>query len=206
MINNKLKEYLDNNILVKYIDYDRAHNINHIEAVINGSLELMMNYDLNSDMVYTIAMFHDLGLPLGRDTHHLTSATLLGEDSFIKNYFNNEQIIIMKEAIEDHRASNPNKPRSIYGEIVSSADRIIDVDTIIYRTLVYGIDHDKDISIKDNIKRTHDHILNKYGVNGYLKLPILTNNNKLNLEQLRSLANDYDLFSNKCLDIYKSII
>ena len=206
MINNNLKEYLDTNILVQYKNYDRAHNIDHILSVIKASFELIKDYNLNEDMVYTIAIFHDLGLPQGRDTHHLTSAILLENDSYIKNYFNNEQIEIMKHAIEDHRASNPNKPRNIYGEIISSADRIIDVDTIIYRTLVYGLDHNNDISVKDNIKRTHEHIINKYGENGYLKLPILTQSNKENLELLREISKDYNKFISICNDIYNNKI
>ena len=206
MFDNNLKNYLESNILVQYKNFDRAHNISHIKSVIENSIELMKSHDVNYDMVYTIAMFHDLGLPQGRDTHHLTSAILLENDYFIKEYFNNEQITIMKQAIEDHRASNPNKPRSIYGKIISSADRTIDVDTVIYRTLVYGIDHNKSITLVDNIKRTYEHVINKYGYDGYLKLPLITNTNKTNLEQLRKLTEDYKQFSDKCIDIYKSII
>ena len=45
-----------------------------------------------------------------------------------------------KEAVvEDHRASTDHEPRSIYGKIVAEADRIIDPDITLRRTVQYGL-------------------------------------------------------------------
>ncbi len=45
----------------------------------------------------------------------------------------------MREAVEDHRASTDHEPRSLYGKIVAEADRIIDPDTTLRRTVQYGL-------------------------------------------------------------------
>ena len=45
----------------------------------------------------------------------------------------------MKEAVEDHRASTDDEPRSIYGKMVAEADRIIDPDITLRRTVQYGL-------------------------------------------------------------------
>ncbi len=48
----------------------------------------------------------------------------------------------MKEAIEDdHRASNKRVSRSIYGKIVAEADRNIDLEVTLHRTVQCGLSH-----------------------------------------------------------------
>ena len=94
---------------------------------------------INSDMVYVIAAFHDLGLVNDRENHHKDSRIILEADEFVKIHFTAEQIRIMGEAVEDHRASNSQKPRSKYGLIVAEADRFIEPETIIRRTIQYGL-------------------------------------------------------------------
>src|SRR5690606_8762465 len=114
MINQELKKYIETTILPKYQTLDLAHSGNHVYDVIEISLEIARDYDLNLDMVYTIAAFHDVGLVVEREKHHIIGGEMLFHDAFINKYFNNEQIIIMKEAVEDHRASSKHPPRSIY--------------------------------------------------------------------------------------------
>ena len=44
----------------------------------------------------------------------------------------------MSEAVEDHRSSLENDPRSIYGKIVSSADRNTSVEVTLKRCYSYN--------------------------------------------------------------------
>ncbi len=198
MINKELKHYLDTKILTKYHTYDRGHNCEHIKAVANASIELADGHNLDMDMVYTAAIYHDLGLIEGRDTHHLSSARMLREDDFITNFLGPDRTHTVAQAIEDHRASSKTKPRSIYGEILSSADRIIDPDTIIMRTYYYGLEHYPKIGFKEQLDRIYEHIQDKYCEGGYLKIPILTKKNEAGLAKLRSLANDENSFKQYC--------
>ncbi len=73
-------------------------------------------------MVYTVAAYHDLGHHIDGKNHEKVSAEMLLADENLREFFSEEEIRIMTEAVYDHRASMEGEPRSIYGKIVSSAD------------------------------------------------------------------------------------
>lgn len=65
---------------------------------------------------------------------------------------------IMKEAVEDHRASASHAPRSIYGKIVAEADRDLEPETVFRRTIEYGIDHYPEKNKEEQWKRFCEHL------------------------------------------------
>lgn len=189
-INNRLKEYIEQEILPLYFSFDKAHNIEHVEQVIEQSLSLAQHYDVDMDMVYTIAAYHDTGLAEGREYHHIASGEILCADSRLKEFFSEEQIVTMCEAVEDHRASSKSAPRSIYGRIVAEADRCIDPITIIRRTVQFSLKHYPTLTVEEHFARCNNHIDEKYGKNGYLKLWIPQSNNAARLAELQTIAED----------------
>ena len=189
-INNRLKEYIEQEILPLYFSFDKAHNIDHVEQVIEQSLSLAQHYDVDIDMVYTIAAYHDTGLADGREYHHIASGKILCADSRLKEFFSEEQIVTMCEAVEDHRASSKSAPRSIYGRIVAEADRCIDPITIIRRTVQFSLKHYPDFTVEEHFARCSNHIDEKYGKKGYLKLWIPQSNNAARLAELQAIAED----------------
>ena len=197
MINNlplKLREYIQDRIIPQYVNFDKAHQINHVEKVIDESLKLASYYDVDVSMVYVIAAYHDLGLCEGREFHHIVSGRILLEDETLRYWFTDEQLLQMKEAIEDHRASNKQAPRSIYGKIVAEADRIIDPEVTLRRTVQYGLSHYPEMDKEQQYKRFREHLTNKYEEGGYLKLWISQSDNAGRLAELRKLiANEDEL-------------
>lgn len=124
MINPNLKQYIQNLIEYHYNLNDKGHRIEHAEYVINRSISFASQIEkINYDMVYVIAAYHDVAHHIDAKNHETLSAKLLREDEKLKEFFNDEQIKIMSEAVEDHRSSMETEPRSVYGKIVSSADR-----------------------------------------------------------------------------------
>lgn len=186
----ELVEYIEAEILPRYEGYDAAHRGDHIVGVIERSLELARHYDVEEDMVYTIAAYHDLGLPKGRDTHHLTSGRLLTEDAKLREWFTEEQIATMREAIEDHRASAERPPRTIYGMIVAEADRQIVPEVVMMRTVQYGLAHYPQLTHEEHWARFVEHLHEKYDYGGYLKLHIPHSDNAARLEELRGIIAD----------------
>lgn len=186
----ELVEYIEAEILPRYEGYDAAHRGDHIVGVIERSLELARHYDVEEDMVYTIAAYHDLGLPEGRDTHHLTSGRLLTEDAKLREWFTEEQIATMREAIEDHRASAERPPRTIYGMIVAEADRQIVPEVVMMRTVQYGLAHYPQLTHEEHWARFVEHLHEKYDYGGYLKLHIPHSDNAARLEELRGIIAD----------------
>ena len=189
-INDLLKEYIYTNIIPQYKNFDKAHNLDHINDVLTNSLEISQTYEVDVNIVFTIAAYHDIGIKFGRKNHHITSAELMMKDTVLQQWFTDDKLTLIKEAIEDHRASNDYEPRTIYGKIISEADRLIDPETIIYRTVEYGKFHFPNLSYDEHFERVYLHIEEKYGKNGYLKLWLKTTKNTMGLQKLQSLLKD----------------
>ena len=194
MVNSEISIYVQNNIIPCYSQFDDAHNIDHVEKIIKNSLRIASEYDVNIDMVYVIAAYHDVGLKNSRENHEKTSAAFLLDDIKLKDWFSGHEIEIMVEAIEDHRASNDNVPRSIYGKIISEADRDIEYETIIKRVIQYSLANYPNYDFKQHFSRSYEHLEEKYGKSGYLKLWLDTEQNRNQLEKLRNkIANKHEL-------------
>ncbi len=189
-INPLLYEYVYQNIIPQYKEFDKGHSTDHVSAVIENSIEISESYDVDIDMIFVIAAYHDVGIKFGRKDHNITSAKIMREDSALNKWFSAEQKNIMSEAIEDHRASNNYEPRTIYGKIISEADRIIDVETILYRTHEFGKAKFPELSPTEQFERSYGHISEKYGDGGYLKLWLNTTKNEQGLSRLRALIKD----------------
>lgn len=200
-----MKAYIEGHIIPMYDNFDKGHDRNHVQSVIRQSEELAQHYDAKANMVYAIAAYHDTGLREDRATHHLVSGRIVREDANLQQWFSEEEIEIMAEAVEDHRASNEKEPRSIYGKIVAEADRQIDADTIIRRTILYGLAHYPTLSEEEHIGRTMEHLRNKYGRTGYLRLWLPESPNVQRLEYLRNMIDNEPILRRKVSAIYKEI-
>lgn len=185
-----LKDYIEQEILPQYDGFDAAHRRDHAEKVICESLKLSEGYEVDEDMVFTIAAYHDLGLRKDRKTHHLVSGDIVRTDMKLRQWFSEGQIEVMAQAVEDHRASSNHEPRSIYGRIVAEADRNIDPETIILRTVQYGLSNYPELDRSSHINRALQHLDEKYSQHGYLKLWIPGSENERRLRQLWKMLED----------------
>ena len=192
-MNPGLKRYIEREIIPRYEHFDRAHDVGHVRTVIARSLELAARYEVDADMVYAIAAYHDTGLVNGRENHHLDAGRILAADHELRRWFSEEQVKVMRQAVEDHRASSKNAPRSIYGRIVAEADRVIDPATIIRRTVQYGLDHCPGLDREGHFVRCLEHLREKYAEGGYLKLWIPESENARQLEALREVIRNPEL-------------
>ena len=162
-----LVEFVETKILPQYAAFDAAHNMEHVTRVIRNSLELVKVTGADVNMVYAIAAYHDLGMSGPRAVHHITGGKILAADARLKKWFSPEQLKVMREAVEDHRASASHSPRSIYGKIVAEADRDIDKDIVIRRTIQFGLANYPQLDHEGQWKRFKEHMDNKYSKDGY---------------------------------------
>ncbi|MCQ4762388.1 phosphohydrolase, partial [Alistipes onderdonkii] len=95
----------------------------------------------------------------------------------MRQRFTEEQMAVMRDAIEDHRASSDHAPRTIYGRIVAKADRCLDPETVIRRTIQYGTAHYPALSREGQFDRCVEHLQRKYAEGGYLRLWIPESDN-----------------------------
>lgn len=182
-----LVEFIETQILPQYANFDKAHNLEHVTRVIRRSLELAQRTGADINMVYTIAAYHDIGMSGPRAVHHITGGKILSSDARLKRWFTTEQIKIMKEAIEDHRASAAHAPRSLYGRIVAEADRDIVPDVVFQRTVQYGLANYPELDREHQWLRFSEHMDAKYSQHGYIRLWIAGSPNEEKLNVLRNI-------------------
>lgn len=181
---------MEREILPRYDHFDPAHRRDHALMVIRQSMEIASHLDVDVNMVYAIAAYHDTGLCAGRERHHIVSAEIIRADQQLRQWFTEEQIAVMADAAEDHRASAAHEPRTLYGRIVAEADRFIEPNTIIRRTVQYGLEHYPELDKEGHYVRTLQHLHEKYGRGGYLKLWFPDSPNAQRLAQLWQLMED----------------
>lgn len=187
MVNAELKAYIEREIIPRYDGFDAAHQRDHVLTVIDAALKLANHYDVDRDMIYAIAAYHDTGLAFGREKHHTESKRIILQDKELRRWFTEDEISIMADAAEDHRASSKGEPRTIYGRIVAEADRVIDSRTIIRRTIQFTLTNHPELDREEGYKRMVDHLNTKYNYGGYLKLWIEESDNAQRLEELRQI-------------------
>lgn len=222
MINQELKKYIYEEVVPRYRELDDAHKEDHALTVIAQAMHLLSGRDewvasqadvdtiwladVNENMLLAAAACHDLGLVNGRDNHHLDSGVIIRHDSRLAQWFTPEQIEVIAQAAEDHRASGKSAPRSIYGMIVAEADRVIDGETIIRRTVQFGFKHYPDLDREGHIARAIAHLHEKYGRGGYLKLWIPWSENAVRLNALQDTIADHDAILREVERIYDSLV
>ena len=195
-VRQEILDYLYGEIVPRYAAFDPAHREDHAEAVMENSMEIYRKApeetkaEINPEILLVAAACHDLGRINGKEMHHADSGKMIRADGNLRRWFSEDQIETIAQAAEDHRASRESEPRSIYGKIVAEADRLIDAETIIRRTLQYGISRYPGMSPEEHIDRALGHLHDKYGVNGYLKLWIPWSGNAAKLQEFRRLLAD----------------
>ena len=208
LVNSKLKEYIENNILPEYDLNDKGHNIDHIKVVLERAYELSDGYDVDYNMLYTIVCFHDIACHIDREKHEILSAERLYNDSNLRLFFNEEKIRVMKEAVEDHRASLEYVPRNIYGKILSSADRKFGVDNYLKSSMGFTMKKYPELTSGELIEDSYNFAIKKFGKDGYAVSKMYVRDKKyesfLNeIQYLIEHKEEYILRANKVLNEIK---
>ena len=202
MIPETLRSYVEAEIIPRYAAFDKAHREDHVRSVISRALAMGTRYDIDEGMLYAAAAFHDLGLAVCRETHHLESGRIIRDDARLREWFDSGQIETIAQAAEDHRASAKTAPRNIYGRLVAEADRMIVPETIIRRTVQFGLSHYPELDREGHWQRTLEHLHEKYAEGGYLHLLIPGSPNEEPLARLRAIIKDTSLLRKMFEEIY----
>lgn len=191
-INNDLKIYIETEILPEYKLNDKGHDLLHVNNVLNRAFEIAEKYEVDDNMLYTVVCFHDIACHINREKHEVLSAERLYEDKKLKEFFNDEQIEIMRDAVTDHRSSLEYIPRSIYGKILSSADRKVDIDNYMYSSMGFQKNKEPNSTDDELIEHSYNHAIKKFGKNGYAVKKFYVEDDKYEkfLKELQDLIDD----------------
>ena len=189
-VNPSLIKYVEKEILPLYDSFDAAHQRGHARAVIEESMRLASFYEVNPNIVYATAAYHDTGLQIDRELHHIYSGRRIRSDRNLLQWFTEEEIETIAQAAEDHRASSKEEPRIIYGKIVADADKELQPINCIRRAVQYTSSHYPDLSEEEQYMRSAGHLQEKYAEGGYMHLWLKESREAPFLSDLRSIIND----------------
>ncbi|MBQ6450731.1 MAG: hypothetical protein IJJ29_02275 [Solobacterium sp.] len=183
----KLRNYIEQQIFPRY-NSANGHGLDHIENVIRRSLDFAKRINdgniktsaedfanlpaslsdgkINYDICYAVAAFHDLGRAKNNKLHHLVSSAWFLDDDFMEDFFTREELRVAADAIMDHRASNSLAPITIYGRIVSSADRDTDYLDILRRAYAYNRHTHPEYTDDEARQYCYDKIIQKFASPG----------------------------------------
>jgi len=201
MLNNYIERVIE-----QYKSFDGAHDDEHARMVISNSEYIATNImkdeniELDMNIVRVVAAMHDLGLAYDRKTHHIKSGEIVRKEKELRKYFTEEQIEIIAKAVEEHRASYKGEYTSIYSKIVSDADRINDINTMISRSYKYNKKHNPEFSDEELYHAVTDHLRDKYGVKGYARFN--TKYADIILSETRKILMDEDKYDKIYEDMY----
>lgn len=215
-VDKKLQEYVTNEVFPLYEMNGGAHGIEHIEAVIKRTFEIIEEFEedseskqeINYNMSYVIAAYHDIGEHIDRKKHHIISGEIMFKDKKLDEFFSTEEKQIMKKAIEDHRASNTHLLCSIYGRIVLTADRNDNLPEFFKRRVQYCFEHYPELSLEEVQKEIWESSKKKFGGKGYAKnKPGYMPSKKLKryYEKLDEILKDKDTFFEEVSKVYKQL-
>lgn len=207
-LNENIVIYIEEKIFPQYDTNIGGHEIEHVKNVINRSFELneLFHLNLNPNMVYVIAAFHDMGYKVDPENHEQVSADMFYQDEVMKYFFSDEDRQIIYEAIIDHRASLEYEARSVYGKLVSSADRAIDIDIALWGIILFQRDKHKDenLSDLDIIEYAYKKLASKYGKGGYAKMYFPDQKYQDFLNSMQKLVADKEKFIEKELSLIRA--
>ena len=197
-INKDLESYIKNEILPQYEKNDSGHSSEHINYVLKRCFKFAEQFEnIDFNILFAIAAFHDIAHHIDKKNHEKLSADIFYNNEKMKEFFTESVRILIKEAIEDHRASSDSSPRSDYGKIISSADRSTDIDDFLHRTHSYTLKHFPNCTKEEMLKRAYDHTEQKYGKSGYAKHYVKDEEYDKFREEINLLLQDIEKFKEK---------
>jgi len=195
-VNRNLQEYIEKNILPLYDNNFIGDGKDRVDYVINRSQKIVEenNLDIDDNILYTAISYHDIRTNNNEKEHEIISAEIMYNDEFLKNFFTEEQRLLIKEAIEDQRANATSEPRNIYGKILSSASRNSSVEQCLERSYKYGKKKDPNATDDELFCRAYEALTKKFGNGGYANFYFKDNQYEDFLKKIRILLADKDNF------------
>ena len=194
-VRKDLLKYINENIKPMYKTFDKAHNLNHYKFVtencVNYAKKLLDNgKNIDLEIAYVVGALHDVGIAQGREGHAKSSGKFVRSSVELKEFFDDETIEMIAQAVEDHSSHLEYEPRSIYGKIVADADRNNTVYLVFSRPTKYGLKHEPNLSRSEQIDRVYEFVQGKFGRTGYVKYWLDIDDTKKEQEAVWSMLDD----------------
>ena len=202
-VNPELKDYIKKNIFPEYEKNDGGHNIVHILEVIRRTFALNDTFKLglNDNMMFAIAACHDWGKYIDSDNHPFIAAKNFINDKYMEKFFNEDARKTIKEAIEDHKSSKEDDPRSVYGKLISSADRNTRIEIVFIRSFFVAHERMPDDEIEGYLDYTIKRLSKRYSIENPENMFFEDRTYKEFLQDMRDLLKKEDEFKKRYCEV-----
>ena len=205
-VDPRIKRYVERIVFPQYSRNDQGHGIIHIKEVIRRSFALndTLKLGLDDNLMYTIAACHDWGKyeePETGEKHAIIAGRRFINDEVCKDIFNDEDRTTIKEAIEDHSSSLDDVPRSIYGKLVSSADRNTRIEIVFIRSFFVGKARTPDMTVEEFLDFTFKRLSKRYGEERPENMFLEDETYRIFLNDMRTLLKDEVAFKNRYCEV-----
>ena len=170
LIDPEILLYTETRVIPEYEQNDPAHGVEHARYVVKRAILFGKEVKADINLCFLAAAWHDSMHHVDRKNHEMLSATAFYNDEFLRKKLTLWDMKLVREAIEDHRSSLKGEPRSIYGRILSTADRTTDYKMAIKRTDKFLKRHNPEMTLEERIKTSYEYIKGKYGKDGHAKV------------------------------------
>ena len=102
---------------------DPAHDFEHVMRVYRNAERICKNENGNKKLILSAVLLHDIMKIKNRKDSALKSANL-SKKILKENYFLDDEITIISDAIKEHSFSKGKIPSTIEGKILQDADRL----------------------------------------------------------------------------------
>lgn len=194
-VNPELKNYITEKYFSEYDKNDKGHGLAHMFEVVRRSFSLNDTFKLclDNNMIYLIATMHDVGKHIDSDNHAKVSADIFYQDENFRRFFTDEERVIMKEAIEDHGHAK-DEARSVYGRLVSSADRNTSIRVVFIRSFHVAHERTPDMNIEEYLDYTFKRLAKRYSEESPENMFYEDNTYQIFLQEMRELLKHEDEF------------
>lgn len=202
-VDSKLRSYVEENVFPLWDENDKGHGPIHRTEVIRRifALNKTFHLNLNPNMLFAIASYHDVGKYIDHKRHHLIAAEKFMEDEGMRQFFTDDERKVIREAIEDHRSSKEDEPRSVYGKLISSADRNTTIEMVFIRSFFVAKDRMPDMNINEYLDYTVERLRKRYGEENPENMFFEDEVYQVFLKDMRSLLSRADDFKKLYCDI-----
>lgn len=194
-VRKEVKNYINSAVKPVYKTFDKAHSISHFNFVTKNCVDygtelIRKGIDVNLEIAYVVGALHDIGISKGREGHAKSSGEIVRNDKKLREFYSEEEIEMIAQAVEDHSSHLEYEPRSIYGKIVADADRNNTMYLVFSRPIKFGVKYEKNNDRETHINRAYDFVQKKFGRNGYVKYWLDIPNTTKAQEQIWNLLDD----------------
>lgn len=176
--NKGLVEYVRTNVVPEYMKNDKGHDVRHMMDVLENSFYLalahtsmhLVSSPVDPVVIYVSACWHDITVWSDRKNHHLKSAEVVRNDEYLRTILSAKQVEMISGAIMDHRASGSRVPLTVYGKLLSSADRPMDFSKFMCRLWDYQAEkHADDFNVDEVVEDCRLVMDSHFGPDGYAR-------------------------------------